>query len=296
MVLVSIDEARETAKRIISSLGHSHKDTDAIVKVLMYGMHATLFYSACLQVRRAAELRGNSQGLVKLTGSGLSMLVPDQHCEPISVIKQSPATLLLNGGLQPGIVVMHELLERGIPLARQSGVAVVGSCRTCTTTGAIGYFADAAARAGLVSLIFAGSPPAVATYGGSSRLFGTNPLAVGIPVANLDPIVLDMATSAMAYFAVMQAREAGALLPRNVAYDKSGLETRDPAAALEGALRTFDATPKSAALALVIEGARSEEMLLIVILMQIVLCLALTGPLVHAAFAGVGDRNNGETS
>lgn len=54
------------------------------------------------------------------------------------------------------------------------------------------------------------------------------------------PLVLDMATSAISWYAVKEAKEAGQAIPRDVAYDAHGRPTTDPAAALAGALRVFD--------------------------------------------------------
>lgn len=49
-----------------------------------------------------------------------------------------------------------------------------------------------------------------------------------------------MATSAIAWYAVKEAKEAGRSIPGDVAYDREGRPTTDPAAALAGALRVFD--------------------------------------------------------
>ncbi len=49
-----------------------------------------------------------------------------------------------------------------------------------------------------------------------------------------------MATSAMAWYAVKEAKEVGQPIPGDVAYDAHGHPTTDPTAALAGALRVFD--------------------------------------------------------
>ena len=52
--------------------------------------------------------------------------------------------------------------------------------------------------------------------------------------------MLDMATSAFAWYALKEAKAAGRPIPDDVAYDAQGRATTDPAAALAGALRVFD--------------------------------------------------------
>ena len=46
---------------------------------------------------------------------------------------------------------------------------------------AIGYYASKLARDGLISFSFSGSWPMVAPFGSKTPLFGTNPVAIGIP-------------------------------------------------------------------------------------------------------------------
>lgn len=62
-----------------------------------------------------------------------------------------------------------------------------------------------------------------------------------------------MATSAIAWYAVKEAKEAGQPIPADVAYDRDGRPTTDPAAALAGALRVFDRSYKGSHLALMVE-------------------------------------------
>ena len=69
------------------------------------------------------------------------------------------------------------------------------------------------------AFFFAGSRPTVTTEGASEPIFGTNPLAIGLPSTDADPVVLDMATSAIAWFGLVEADTAGRAIPDNVALD-----------------------------------------------------------------------------
>jgi len=77
---------------------------------------------------------------------------------------------------------------------------------------------------------------------------------------------LDMATAAMAYFGLVQAKTAGKKIPGDVAYDAKGKLTTDPGKAMDGAILPFDRNYKGAGLALVVQ--------------------ALCGPLVGGGFIG----------
>lgn len=111
----------------------------------------------------------------------------------------------------------------------------------------------------------------MAAEGSYEAIFGTNPFAIGIPSTD-KPLVLDMATAAMAYFGVVEANTAGEQLPDGIAYDKAGEPTTEPAKVLDnGALRTFDKSYKGSNLSMMVQ--------------------VLAGPLIGAAFMGEGDSD-----
>jgi LDH2 family malate/lactate/ureidoglycolate dehydrogenase len=91
----------------------------------------------------------------------------------------------------------------------------------------------------------------MAPYGAEDVFLGTNPLAIGIPLANHDPFVLDMATSMAAQGRITRARELDEELPDGLAVDAQGRPTTDPAAALAGSLLPMGG-PKGSGLALAI--------------------------------------------
>ena len=97
-------------------------------------------------------------------------------------------------------------------------------------------------------------PEMVAPFGSYEAIFGTNPIAISIPTAAGEgPLVLDMATSAAAYFSLVAAARDNGTIPGDIAYDEEGRETTDPTAAMRGALRVFDRDHKGSNLALMVE-------------------------------------------
>jgi LDH2 family malate/lactate/ureidoglycolate dehydrogenase len=58
-----------------------------------------------------------------------------------------------------------------------------------------------------VSFFFLKCPEMVAPHGSYEPIFGTNPLAIGIPTGPDDPsLILDMATSAEAWFGLVSSK------------------------------------------------------------------------------------------
>lgn len=228
---VPLEQLKTTTLTILERSGYPPDEAQIIHDVLMY-----------------AQLRGNNQGIVKLIGAGMPR---DPNAKPIVRLHDHKLAALLDGGRNSGMVVLHKVLELALEKVVQHGVGIVGNNNTTTSTGAIGYFANVAAKAGYIAFVFAGSHEYVAMEGSYEPIFGTNPLAIGIP-ADGDPLVFDMATSAIARFGIIQAQTAGTALPEGVAYDADGALTTDPGAALAGAIRAFGGY-KGAALAMMVE-------------------------------------------
>jgi L-2-hydroxycarboxylate dehydrogenase (NAD+) len=228
---VSIDALKAVARQAIMNQGYSSEDTDTILEIIMY-----------------AQLRGNNQNVIKLIGAGLPA---NPNAGDINVIKDTKLSALIDGGWNQGMVVVTEATRLAIEKAKDHGFGIVGTQKSNSATGAIGYYARWIADEGLIGFVFSGSSEFMAMYGSYEPFFGTNPLAIGIPTAN-DPIVFDMATAAIAYYGIVTAKTAGESIPEDVAYDKDGNITTDPAQALAGAIKTFGGY-KGAALAFIVE-------------------------------------------
>ncbi len=78
------------------------------------------------------------------------------------------------------------------------GVAVVGISRM-GHSGAISYFVQQAARAGLIGISLCQSDPMVVPFGGAEIYYGTNPLAFAAPGEGDEILTFDMATTVQAW-------------------------------------------------------------------------------------------------
>ena len=248
MANVPIPKLEEMCRAAILTYGYSDEEAEIILEILLY-----------------AQLRGNNQGIAKLIDGGIPK---DPKAGEIRRLKETKFSVLLDGARNMGMVVMHEAVEIALNKGLEQGVGIVGTFNTASSTGAIGYYVSKIAKGGLIGLNFARSPERVSTYGSYQPIFGTNPLAVGIPTGGV-PIVFDMSTAAMAYYGLVEAKVSGQEIPLDVALDANGKPTSDPAMALEGAVLPFDRSYKGAGLALIIE--------------------ILAGPLVGASFGGDED-------
>jgi len=105
---------------------------------------------------------------------------------------------------------------------------------------------------GCVGMLFANTPEAMAPWGGSKPLFGTNPIAFAAPRRGEASLVIDLSLSVVARGKVMAANKRGEAIPEGWALDADGNPTTDPAAALAGSMVPMG-DAKGAALALMVE-------------------------------------------
>src|SRR5262249_59899200 len=115
---------------------------------------------------------------------------------------------------------------------------------TTTPVGIAGYPPLQALDRGLSGGPFTNAPPLVAPPGGAQRMIGTNPIAVAFPAGQEPPVVIDMATSAVAYGKVLLALRAGKPIPEGWAIDTDGRPTTDSkAVSVGGAMLPLGSTP-----------------------------------------------------
>ena len=135
--------------------------------------------------------------------------------------------------------------------ARRQGIAIAG-LRRSHHCGVAGVPVERLANAGVIAILMANSPAAMAPWGGRRALFGTNPIAFAAPVANDVPIVVDISLSKVARGRIMAAAQKGEAIPEGWALDAAGQPTTDPKAALAGTMVPLG-DAKGTALALMVE-------------------------------------------
>ena len=152
--------------------------------------------------------------------------------EPAVAAGDGPV-VLVDGRHLLGHPVSCFALEQAVARARTHGVSWV-NVRASSHHGATGAYAFDAASRGLVALAATNTGPIVAPTGTAQPFLGTNPLALGMPVAGEPPLVLDMATSAVAGGKFEIALRTGTPVPLGWGVDGSGRPTTDPSRVFPG--------------------------------------------------------------
>jgi uncharacterized oxidoreductase len=149
------------------------------------------------------------------------------------VVSEDGSLIVYDGERAWGQIAAREAVLLGIAKARQTGVAVV-ALRNPHHIGRVGTYGEICAGEGMVSFHFVNvsdARPAVAPWRGTDARFSTNPICIAIPGPEAErPIILDMATSAIAMGKVRVARNKGEKLKPGILIDGTGQPTTDPAA------------------------------------------------------------------
>ena len=169
---VSIADLHALGSEALIKQGYLTDDAASILDVLMW-----------------AELRGNGSGLAELTSGALAP--PSRDGKPLGVEYETKLSARIDGDQRAGQLVMQRAVGVAVDKAKQHGVGLVGTRNAGSSTGALGYYLESIANAGLIGLVFGQSPPGVSSVPSAS------PLGVSVPSPS-GPVVLDMATAAAA--------------------------------------------------------------------------------------------------
>lgn len=200
----------------------------------------------------AANLKGHDSHGVGLLASyaddlAAGSLVPGAAQE---VVHDAGPLLQIDARFGFGQRVGREAMDLAIARARAGGVALL-TLRHAHHLGRIGTYGEQVADAGLISVHFVnvlGVPPLVAPFGGVQARFGTDPVCIALPgMPGTDaeqPLVMDWATSMVAYGKTRVAYHGGTTFPEPVLVAADGELTADPSVMFSdprGALLPFGA-------------------------------------------------------
>ena len=145
---------------------------------------------------------------------------------PITIVKETPASALVDGNLGLGLYVGPYCMDLAIKKAKECGVGVVIAQRS-THYGIAGYYATMATQNGCVGFSTTNARPSIAPTFGVEGMLGTNPLCFGIPTDEKFPFVIDCATSVNQRGKIERYGREGKATPRGCVVDIKGEERTD---------------------------------------------------------------------
>ena len=180
-----------------------------------------------------AESRGtDSHGLSRM--DAYLTMIDKGHIDPRAQPElrvDLGAVFSLDAKRGAGPVSMMRALDGARTRARAFGIGM-GLVGRATHAGAIGYYAEKAARDGFAAIVLAAGPPIMAYHGARIASASTAPVAMAVPGGPDGAILLDMASSLVSNGRLKQARRARETIPETWALDADGRPTTDAEAAV----------------------------------------------------------------
>ena len=147
-----------------------------------------------------SDLRGiDSHGVARLHTYFDMLALGRINPKPnIKVIREKVSVASVDGDNGLGLVVGPKANEIAMEKAEKHGSGWISVCNT-NHFGIAGYYPLKALERDLIGWAMTNSTKLVAPLWGAERMLGTNPIAIAFPGYKEPPIVIDMATSAVAY-------------------------------------------------------------------------------------------------
>jgi len=151
----------------------------------------------------------------------------------IKIVREKASVASVDGDNGLGLVVGPKANEIAMDKAEQHGSGWVSVCNT-NHFGIAGYYPLKALERDLIGWAMTNTTKLVAPLWGAERMLGTNPIAIAFPGLTEPPIVIDMATSAVAYGKIEIALRKNQPLPKGWVVDKHGRDTTNPHDMIDG--------------------------------------------------------------
>ncbi|WP_375585055.1 Ldh family oxidoreductase [Cyclobacterium xiamenense] len=151
----------------------------------------------------------------------------------LKVIREKHAVATVDGDNGLGLVVGPKCMEMAIEKARMHGQGSISVCHT-NHYGAAGYYPLMAVREDFIGMSMTNSSKGVVPFNGIDKMLGTNPLAMGFPTGVEPTVLMDFASSTVAYGKVEIAWRAGENVPLGWCLDDQGRGTTVPERMMQG--------------------------------------------------------------
>ncbi len=126
-----------------------------------------------------------------------------------------------------GHTSMHFATTEAINRVKKDGGMFAVLVENASHCGTLSYFAEMAIKEKLIAMTMVNANTGVVPFGAAEPYFGTNPIGFGFP-GNKHRILIDMATSEVAWGKIFIAKNANKEIPSSWGVDENGVPTTDP--------------------------------------------------------------------
>jgi LDH2 family malate/lactate/ureidoglycolate dehydrogenase len=216
--IFSTQNLRDFSSQVFNYFGVPEQDAQLAADVLAY----------------SDEHGIDSHGIARLKTYYDLLLAKKINPNPIiKIVRGKGSVAMVDGDNGLGLVVGPKCMEMAIERARDFGSGWISVCNT-NHYGAAGYYPIMALKEDFIGLSMTNTTKGVAPFNGAEKMLGTNPIAIAFPGEKEPPIVIDFASSTVAYGKVEIAQRNGESIPEGWSLDNMGNPTTDPTAMIEG--------------------------------------------------------------
>jgi uncharacterized oxidoreductase len=194
------DKWRNLGIQMVEASGVSSEDARTITDILVTG-----------------SLRGIDSHGVRV----LPRFTEKRRKAEMKVLKEMPATALLDAGGAWGPVSAKRAMEIAIEKARKVGTASCSVVNGEWITNLF-YYSMMAQENDMIGIALAREGPVCAPWGGTTPVTGTNPMSIAIPAGKRYPIVSDFATTITAVGHLKTLLLEGKPIPQDYLIDSQG--------------------------------------------------------------------------
>ena len=197
-ILVREDAIRLATKQILKRMGVADKDATLMTDVLI-----------------TSDLRGcESHGVSNMLRNYIDWYRNDiiNPRPSVKCLRESLVTATIDGDRGLGIQVGPEAMTMALDKADKTGIGSV-VVQNCSHAGMLGYYPMMAVSKDMIGIAMhsIGGSLQLPTFG-SEAIYGTHPIAWGIPAGEMPPFMFDIATTQVAANKLMLTRRIGSHL------------------------------------------------------------------------------------
>ena len=211
IVVVKAPVLKKMAVKKLQAAGMTREDAATVADILVFADLRGVHSHGVLRVEHYAKR-------IRAGGINLAMKLK------LKMLKPNIGLFDAQGGM--GHIASKFAMGEAIRIAGRRGMALVG-VKNASHCGALAYYTQMAIDAKMMGMVCVNTDTCMAPFGSKKAFFGTNPFSFGFP-AKKDAILLDMATSEVAFGKILHAREKNISIPDNWGVDAEGNKCTDP--------------------------------------------------------------------
>lgn len=195
------------------------------------------------EVLSKADLRGiDSHGVARLRTYVDMFKIGRINPRPnIRIIREKKSVATIDGDSGLGLVVGPKSNEIAMEKASVYGSGWVSVCNT-NHYGIASYYSLKALERDMIGWSMTNTSRIVVPLWGAERRLGTNPISIAFPGLDNPPIVIDLATSVVAFGKVEMAERAGVVMPEGWIIDENGRLSTNAGDVYKGGLLPLGST------------------------------------------------------